>query len=210
MTHGDWLTLECTSTTAVMLLPDPAGGMTLQFLTATEQPGNTFVLTVNAAQDLIAWILETHEPTNEELMDLCRLRGLCPATSPSQQAPLPLDEMATILSASGWLVRETTLDEATWQTIGRKEGYQMPVLSLAPLPHVTNGAAVPLDTSELTVLDFCAQADTTRQGVAVFPEIRAILGELGIPPTARYSDHASELARRYPSRWPDMTQEVRP
>lgn len=47
MTH-DWISLEYTPTTLVRLLPDLAGGLTLQLLTATEQAGQTFALTHTA------------------------------------------------------------------------------------------------------------------------------------------------------------------
>lgn len=129
MTSPDWIPLDETLTTMHRLRPHQDGGLTLQFLTATEAPGATVVLPVKAAKAFINWVLDAHEPDDEELRDLCRLRGItlqehtgmsetewrnigehygyfgATATVPTP-SQMRLDEMATILSHNGYLVRE--------------------------------------------------------------------------------------------------------
>jgi hypothetical protein len=150
-----------------------------------------------------------------------------PAPNGTHPSPMALDEMATILSASGYLVREGQLEEAAWQRIGQQAGYVQepavekeasldvrtmrirafgvdnqwlhPVVSLRTAPSAT-------ELGQLTILDYCRMVDITRHGVAVDPEIRELLGEKGLRAEALYADHAATLARYWPCRWPDTTQ----
>jgi hypothetical protein len=234
MKSPGWIILEDTVTTLTRILPDPAGGMTLQRLSDDgSNAQRRFVLTVNAMQALRAWIRE-EEPAR-----------------PVAVAAMTLDEMATILSASGYLVREGRLSEEEWRNIGYTEGYLRgfaapspseqngaigSLQSLAPLPvpaigealnHVLSGIQVGEEVEHTlqspaweedahgftlplnpTVLQHCLAADEARQGVAVPAEVTELLERARIPMHGLWTDHAIEVARLWPERWPDVRESV--
>lgn len=78
---------------------------------------------------ILARLLEWEEAgEDEERYEPMPMDPLTPAEADTLYAalehrPMKLDEMATILSASGYLVREGRLSEEDWQAIGKKEGY---------------------------------------------------------------------------------------
>ena len=201
MTSPDWISLECTPTTLVRLLPDLAGGLTLQLLTATEQAGQTFVLPVKAAESFKQWVLDAFFPSiRMQEWEKGYANGRHDALRERREivkegiATTDFDAMAALLHESGYGVFSPPLTAE-----------DAPVLR-SMLKQLERNPPAPCPAP--TVLEACLKADMATQGLGMSSIIRQILGELGIPPQAPYTEHAAALANRYPERWPDTTKAV--
>jgi hypothetical protein len=184
--------------TQAMLYPD--GSLTIRCL-STDQD--------------IGW-REMLDP--RETLALTRMLGVAPSTGPQAVA---LDEMATILSASGYLVRApgNPFDEHPWRHTGEyKQGAIGDVrlgLHALSAPEVAALYAEGLDTRVAkplglvdrdTVFEHCCRVDEARFALPVdqagLDRIRQRLDEIHIPPDGLYADWGVELSRAFPERWP--------
>ena len=186
----NWIILAQHHGGVTRLLPDPAGGMTLQYLPVRGE-SQTLVLDVDAGQALCQWAAsQPHaipEATVDDALYVLASNGYGVVPPPAPQAGYTLD-----------LEPEPPSTEA-------KELAQK-VAAAALQAYSTRHTPSVADFSE-TVADYCRRINRERSEETCLQALTELLREWHVPADGLYPDWSTELARVSLGRYPEEVNE---